>query len=349
MSKLRFRPLALANGLILNNRLVVPPMASQTADSSGRVTEQTLAHYRQLARSGAGLVMVEYSHVALTGRSEPNQLGAHDEACVPGLTLLASELHRAGVVTGLQLTHCGGKASQDVCGDLMGPSGITVPAYDRTLEAPRAMTSDDIRTWHRDFVAAAVRADQAGFDLVEIHCAHGYGINQWLSPLTNQRSDRYGGSLRNRARLLLEIIEGIRVAAPRLGVIVRIPGQDGYPEGLSQDDMRTVAGWLVEAGVLLLDISSGIGGWNRPKARRGEGYLVAESRALCGQLGVPVIGVGGIESADYMETALAERWLDLAAVGRAILKDPVAFREGQMQPGNTAPTTAAPAEAALAL
>ncbi|GAA5194756.1 NADH:flavin oxidoreductase [Ferrimonas gelatinilytica] len=332
MTELRFRPLALASGLILENRLVVPPMASQTADTEGLATEATLAHYERLTRSGAALVMVEYSFVSLAGRGDPNQLGAHSDDCLPGLTRLAQLLHQQGVKTGLQLTHCGGKASAEISGDLMGPSGIAVPAYDRTLETPRAMTDADIQAWRQDFIGAARRAELAGFDLVEIHCAHGYGLNQWLSPLTNQRQDRYGGSLENRARLLMEIIEGIRLAAPTLEIMVRIPGQDGYPEGLSQSQMKEVARRLVAAGVSLIDVSSGIGGWNRPKSRRGEGYLVEESRALCGQVGAPVIGVGGIESAEYMEQALSEGWLDLAAVGRAILKDPDAFRRQQMLP-----------------
>ncbi|MRI33975.1 hypothetical protein EOPP23_13345 [Endozoicomonas sp. OPT23] len=117
----------------------------------------------------------------------------------------------------------------------------------------------------------------AGFNLVEIHCAHGYGINQWLSALTNQRNDQYGGSLENRSRLLLEIVQGIREKVPGIGIMTRIPGQDLYPEGLSHKDMKQVAGWLVDAGVSILDISSGMGGWNRPKERRGEGYLVEEA------------------------------------------------------------------------
>ncbi|WP_298443345.1 NADH:flavin oxidoreductase [uncultured Ferrimonas sp.] len=332
MSELRFTPLSLASGHRLRNRLVVPPMASQTADRHGLATTKTISHYQNLAGSGAGLVMVEYSHVSLNGRSEPNQLGAHSDECLSGLTAIATALHKAGTLTGLQLTHCGGKGSRDICGDMMGPSGITVPAYDRQLEQPRAMTLDDIDQWRNDFIAAADRAAKAGFDLVEIHCAHGYGLNQWLSPLTNQREDDYGSSLANRCRLLLEIISAIHQRQPQLGLMVRIPGQDLYPEGLTQADMKQVAQWLVDAGVALVDVSSGIGGWNRPKSRRGEGYLVAEAQALCGAIGAPVIGVGGIESVSFIEAALRDKQLDLAAVGRAILRDPAAFNAVVMQP-----------------
>jgi len=279
MTALRFTPLTLTNGLTVKNRLVVPPMASQTADLNGLATETTINHYHNLAQSGARLVMVEYSYINLAGRSESNQLGAHDDACLPGLSQIAATLHRVGVKTGLQITHCGGKDSAGISTDVMRPSGITVPAYDRVLPTPRAMMLADINQWQQDFVNAAMRADKAGFDLVEIHCAHGYGINQWLSPLTNQRQDQYGGSLENRARILLEIVSKIKQATPRLVLMTRIPGQDGYPGGLSHDDMGQMSKWLVDAGVEILNVSSGIGGWNRPKNKRGEGFLVDDAAA----------------------------------------------------------------------
>ncbi|UTM58499.1 NADH:flavin oxidoreductase [Photobacterium sp. CCB-ST2H9] len=322
----RFQPLSVSRNLTLKNRLVLPPMASQTANTDGKVTEQTLAHYARLSRSGAGLLMVEYSFVTEDGRSEPHQLGAHDDNCLHGLTQLASLLKETGAVAGLQLTHCGGKTTPDVTLDMMGPSSITVPAYDRELTAPRAMEKADIDHWQRAFIEAAIRAETAGFDLVELHCAHGYGLNQWLSPLTNQRHDEYGGSLRNRARMLLEIVASIRLFSPDLTLMVRVPGQDGYPDGLSREDMAQVCEWLVEAGVALINVSSGIGGWKRPKDKRGEGYLVDDAAYLKQQLTVPVIGVGGIETPEYIEQALANQWLDLAAVGRFLLADPDHFR-----------------------
>ncbi|GAL34717.1 NADH:flavin oxidoreductase/NADH oxidase [Vibrio maritimus] len=311
-------------------------MASQTASTDGFATQDTIAHYRNLSRSGASLIMVEYSFVSESGRSETNQLGAHKDGCIQGMASIAEAIHESGAKAGFQLTHCGGKAQLDVCSDLMGPSGITVPAYDRTLPKPRDMALEDIHQWQRDFVAAAIRVEQAGFDFVELHCAHGYGLNQVLSPVTNQRSDQYGGSLENRARLIVDIIQSIRQQTS-LGVMVRIPGQDLYPEGLSQADMATICKMFVAAGVSIIDVSSGIGGWNRPKDRRGEGYLVSESEYLKSQnLGVPIIGVGGIESRDFIELALEQERLDLVAVGRAILRGPIQFSVTNMiNPENT--------------
>ncbi len=325
----RFTPLHISSRT-LNNRIVVPPMASQTADTSGLATENTINHYQNLSRSGAGLVMVEYSFVHPTGKSETNQLGAHNDDCIPGMTAIADVIHSAGAKAGFQLTHCGGKAQLDVCPDLMAPSGITVPAYDRTLPEPKAMTLQEMEMWGESFVEAAVRVEKAGFDFVELHCAHGYGLNQVLSPITNQRDDQYGGSLVNRTRLIVDIVKEIR-SKTALGIMVRIPGQDLYPEGLTQPDMVKVCQLLIEAGVDIVDVSSGIGGWNRPKDRRGEGYLVSESEYLKqADLGVPIIGVGGIESIEYIEQSLQEQRFDLAAIGRAILKDPSSFAENIM-------------------
>jgi NADPH2 dehydrogenase len=185
--------------------------------------------------------------------------------------------------------------------------------------------------WRKQFIDAALRADKAGFDFVELHCAHGYGLNQVLSPVTNQRDDLYGGSLENRSRLVVEIIEAIK-AKSNIGMMVRIPGQDLYPEGLTQEDMVKVCKLFINAGLDLINVSSGIGGWNRPKDRRGEGFLVSESAFLKqADLGIPIIGVGGIESAEYLDQAVNNGWLDLAAVGRAILKDPLAFNQQILQ------------------
>ncbi|UPQ89819.1 NADH:flavin oxidoreductase [Vibrio sinaloensis] len=300
-------------------------MASQTATTNGLATAKTIEHYRNLTKSGAGLVMVEYSFVHPSGRSEPNQLGAHSDECIEGMMAIANVIHNAGAKAGFQLTHCGGKAQLHICPNLMGPSGITVPAYDRALPQPREMTTDDIQIWIDSFVQAAIRVEKAGFDFVELHCAHGYGLNQVLSPITNQREDQYGGSLENRVRMIVDIIKAIRLNT-RLEIMVRVPGQDLYPQGLSQDDMVKVCQHFVTSGISIIDVSSGIGGWNRPKDRRGEGYLVSEAEYLKqATLGVPIIGVGGIETADYIENALEQSYFDLAAVGRAILRDPSRF------------------------
>ena len=331
----RFSTFPIANH-VLKNRLVVAPMASQTSTLDGKVTEKTVRHYANLAQSQAALVMVEYSFVAFSGRSEPNQLGVHDDDCINGIKDIAKVIHQTGAKAGLQLTHCGGKAQLDVCPELMGPSGITVPAYDRILPTPRIMSLNDISSFKKQFVDAARRVELAGFDFVELHCAHGYGLNQFLSRLTKQRDDQYGGSQRNRARLIVEIIEQIKQHT-QLSIMVRVPGQDLYPEGLTQAQIVESCHYFIDAGVVVLDVSSGIGGWNRPKERRTEGFLVEEAAYLKqAHLQACIIGVGGIETAEYIDMAIANQWLDLAAVGRAILRGPQEFAHNVMGVKNDA-------------
>ncbi len=327
----RFSSLALRGELRSTNRVVVPAMASGTADVRGFATPATIKHYARLARSGAGIVMVEYSFVEWSGRSEPHQLGADQDEMVPGLAAIARAIHAEGALAILQLTHALGKSERELTGGiLLGPSSVPVPVKDRVLEAPVPMAELEITRLMDAFLNAARRANRAGFDGVELHSAHGYGLNQWLSGVTNLRDDQHGGQLAKRLGLLLAIVTAIRAAAPEQLISVRVPGQDFIEGGLSVADMKLVARALEAAGVDLMNVSSGLGGWRRPVERRGEGYLVAEATEIQAAVGIPVIGVGGIETGKYIDEALKAGKFSLAAVGRAILKDPLAWRERVM-------------------
>lgn len=183
--KNRFSPLNLSNGKRLTNRVVVPPMASETADLNGYVTDKTLEHYSTLGESKAGLIFVEYSFVHESGKSEIHQLGISKDEQLAGLNLLAKRIHLSGSMAGIQLTHSGGKTESRFSGlPLYSPSGVVVPVKDKTLEASVEMNIEDIKNWKKWFLEAATRAIKAEFDLIELHAAHGYGLNQWLSPLT---------------------------------------------------------------------------------------------------------------------------------------------------------------------
>lgn len=303
-------------------------MASETADESGFATDATIAHYSRLARSGAGLVMVEYAHVHPSGRSEALQLGIQSDAHVPGLAKISEAIRRTGALAGIQLTHAGGKTSRELTGGaLLAPSEVPVPVKEREMDAPDPMSSREISLWKAAFADGVTRAVQAGFDLVEFHAAHGYGLNQWLSPITNRRDDGYGGSPERNSRLLLEIVEQARARYPALLLAVRVPGQDFLEGGLRIEDTARLARTLERLGLDLVDVSSGIGGWKRPPERTGQGYLVPEASAIQAAVRIPVIGVGGIEQGAYVDEALREGKLSLAAVGRAILKGPEAWRE----------------------
>ena len=327
----RFTGYKLPNGKELKNRVVVPPMASGTADPNGFVTPETLGHYENLAKSGAALVMVEYTYVDLSGRSEDKQLGIQSDRHIVGLTQVAKRIHAAGALAGLQITHAGGKTSVDLTGGVLwAPSNVPVPVKDREMGTPTPMSYEEITQWKSAFLQASHRAVSAGFDILEFHSAHGYGLNQWLSPLTNHRTDEYGGSLENRCRLLLEIISEVRAAHSELILAVRMPGQDFLQGGLTIQDTQWVAGALERKGVDIIDVSSGIGGWRRPRDRDGEGYLVKEAQLIQSVVSVPVIGVGGIRTASFIDRSVEQGVFSLAAVGRAILEAPLHWKEEQM-------------------
>lgn len=324
----RFSELKFSNGKKMRNRIVIPPMASGTANPDGYATERTLSHYLKLAVAEPGLLIVEYSFVHLSGRSEEYQLGIQSDAHIADLSRLAQSIQSTGALAGIQITHAGAKTERGLTdGRLMAPSDLAVPVKDRQLERPQAMTISEIKIWQKAFSDAVDRAVQAGFDVVEFHSAHGYGLNQWLSGITNQRTDEYGCTLQGRMRLLLEIITAARQKYPCQLFSVRIPGQDFIEGGLSLSDSIEIAKALQKAGVDMIHVSSGIGGWRRPGHRNGEGYLVAEAEKIQAALEIPVIGVGGIETGVFIDESLQKGRFSLAAVGRAILKDPQAWCE----------------------
>ena len=318
----RLRPLSISQKVETKNRIVVPAMASQTADELGNATQKTLEHYERLAKSGAGIVFVEYSYVHSSGKSEPNQLGFTKDNNLETLRELANVIHKHGALAGIQLTHCGGKSSTDLTGGPMhSPSGIPVPVKGTTLETPVSADLGIIQLWEDSFFASAVLAKDLGFDIVELHAAHGYGLNQWISPLTNTREDKYGGDRNSRFKILFEIVHKIKSSKSSPLLSVRIPGKDFLEGGLDSEDCVSLAQDLAALGVDIINVSSGIGGWRRPAERTGEGYLVPEAAEIQKKSSVPIIGVGGIESADYVEEILSRNVVTLVAVGRAILQN----------------------------
>lgn len=327
----RYSQLKLKHEVNLSNRIVIPPMASETATVDGFATPATFHHYQNLSKAKPGLLFVEYTYVDKSGRSETNQLGAHTDEHIPGLKKIVEIIHASGSVAGLQLSHGGGKTERALTdGVLMGPSTVAVPVKNMILENPSQMGPDEIGMWKKSFLLAAGRALAAGFDLIELHAAHGYGLNQWISPITNQRDDKYGKTTEGRMLLLLEIIELIQTSFPKLLISVRMPGQDFLESGLTQNDTTKIAKILEFAGVNILNISSGIGGWRRPSTRVGEGYLVEEAARIQSNVSIPVIGVGGITTGEYIDIGLKNNYFSLAAVGRAILADPDAWYKKEM-------------------
>jgi len=319
------------NGQTAKNRLVVPPMASQTADEEGYVTAQTLEHYQRLTESDAGLIFVEYSFIHKSGRGETKQLAVSTDAHTEGLKEVSRIIKSSGALSGLQIVHVGSKTEKTLTGgELLAPSPSPVPVRNKSMEQPKEMNEKEIQQMIESYFLAASRAYEAGFDTVELHAAHGYGLNQWLSPITNHRLDKYGGSQVKRSEVLYSIVKKIKAEFPQKLLAVRLPVEDHYEGGLVFSDMLITAKTLELIGVDLFDVSSGIGGWKRLRGQKEEGYLVADARKLKSKVETPVVGVGGIVSGEYIDLGLVEESFDFAAVGRSILKSPSDWKARQM-------------------
>lgn len=190
------------------------------------------------------------------------------------------------------------------------------------METPDEADAIDIAHLKQSYFQAVVVAAKSGFDGVEFHSAHGYGLNQWLSPITNKRNDSYGGELSNRMRLLLEVVDFALSNFPDLLISVRLPGLDHMAGGLTSLEAVHAAQILEKAGVHMLNISSGIGGWRRPEKRIGEGYLVEDAANIQRSARIPALGVGGIKSKNYIDSQLQQGSFSLAVIGRAFLENP---------------------------
>src|ERR1700704_147454 len=237
-------------GVEIRNRIVMPPMTTRLADQEGFVTDDTIAYYGARVRGGVGLITVEMASPARAGRHRRRELGIYDDRFLPGLAWLVAEIHRGGAKASIQLGHGGGHTRFDICGETpVAPSAIPHPVFEVTNQTivPREMSPLDIRLTIDAYAAAAVRARKAGFDVVEIHAAHGYLISQFLNSFENRRTDEYGGPLANRARFGLDVLRAVK-AAVAIPVIYRLSVDDYFPEGLPYAEGRQVAVWAAQSG-----------------------------------------------------------------------------------------------------
>jgi len=306
--------------ITLSSRLVLPPMANEASDESGAINEKHLDFY--MRRAGVGMVIVEHAYVQLAGRVKTNQLGIHDDRLIPGLRRLAEAIKTSGAVAGIQLAHGGGKATRAATGGvIVAPSaGVMLGGK----EPAEALQQAEIAPLVADYVAAAQRAFAAGFDFVEIHGAHGYLLNEFLSPLTNHRSDEYGGDFNRRLRLPLEILRAIRAAMGQNALLLyRLGASDFHPDGLTMDEGCQAAKALATAGVDLLDVSGGLCGSQPPNwDGKSQGYFVPLAAAVRAEAGIPVVVAGGITDPHAADRFIRDGQVDLIAVGRAMRSNP---------------------------
>ena len=229
----------------------MPPMTTRLADHEGHVTDALVAYYRARALGGVGLVTVEMGSPERAGRHRFRELGVYDDRFLPGLERLTTVLHDAGSRVSVQLGHGGSRARNAVSDETpIAPSSIPTPVYELETETvvPLEMSEARIEQTTQAFAEAARRAQMAGFDLVELHGAHGYLISQFLSPKENTRTDGYGGSLENRARFGLDVLRSIKVEVPDLPVVFRLGVEDFFPGGLAFEEGLEVARWVAGAG-----------------------------------------------------------------------------------------------------
>jgi 2,4-dienoyl-CoA reductase-like NADH-dependent reductase (Old Yellow Enzyme family) len=326
-----FTPLQLGS-LTLRNRIVVSPMCEYSCED-GFANDWHLVHLGSRAVGGAGLVFTEATAVTPEGRISPQDLGLWKDEHIAPLARITTFLHSQGAYAGIQLAHAGRKASTFRPGDgegvilpeaggwadVLAPSAIKFsPSYPQPHELDLAGIAR-LRTVFRE---AAVRADRAGFDVIEIHAAHGYLLHEFLSPLSNQRRDEYGGSFENRVRLLLEITSAIREVWPReRPLFVRISATDWTENGWDLEQSVHLAALLRERGVDLIDVSSG-GNVATAQIPFGPGYQTQFAEAIRAQTGILTGAVGMITGPVQAAHILRTGQADLIFIAREFLRDP---------------------------
>lgn len=302
--------------LKLKNRIAMPPMCMYSADEDGKVKNFHETHYISRAVGGVGLIIIEATAVTPNGRISRNDLGIWSDTHIQGLKNIAERVKAYGTKIGIQLAHAGRKCeSNDEF--IVAPSPIPFSDESRT---PRELSKSEIQEIVLQFKNAAKRADEAGFDIIEIHAAHGYLIHEFLSPLSNKRNDEYGGERLNRVRFLVEILEAVREVWPNEKPIsLRVSADDYTDGGIDKNEMVEMVN-LIKEYIDIVHVSSG--GLVKARINTFPGYQVSHAEAIRNKCNVPVIAVGLIKDFDHIEELISNNRADLVALGRALLRNP---------------------------
>ncbi len=329
--KMLFEPIVIG-GIKIKNRIMMAPMCMYSAEE-GVVGDFHMAHLGARAVGGVGLIIVEATGVSPEGRISPYDAGIWNEKQVEAFKPVINFCKLCGSVMGIQLAHAGRKAStnapwlgekplkqEEGAWQVLAPS--TNP-FDTGYPVPKEMNEDDIKKVVKDFANGAKNADKAGFDVIEIHAAHGYLINEFLSPVSNKRKDKYGGSLENRARLLLEIIEAIKSGnwPKNKPIFVRISAVDWTDGGFDLESSVALAKMLKKNGVSLIDCSSG-GISPTAKMNIYFGYQLGFAKEIREKAGIAVSGVGLITKPEFADFIISSETADMVEMGRELLRDP---------------------------
>jgi 2,4-dienoyl-CoA reductase-like NADH-dependent reductase (Old Yellow Enzyme family) len=316
------------NGMTLQNRLVRSATWEGMCEPDGRPTEKLNNWYRDLARGGTGLIITGYAYVRPEGQQLPCKMGIYTDDFARDFESLTSAVHNAGGKIAVQLVHAGGQADAKSIGrQPLAPSAVQV---DQFPEMPSELTKDEIDDIVSAFAEGARRAKAWGFDAVQLHGAHGFLINQFLSPHTNRRTDEYGGDVDNRCRFMLEVYRKVRdTVGPDYPVLIKLSAADNLEGGLEIDDAIYAAKKLAEAGIDAIEVSTGTPasgeyGAVRVKINKPEkeAYNLDPARKVKAAVGCPVMVVGGFRSYEISERAILDDDMDYIAMARPLIREP---------------------------
>jgi len=315
------------NGMKIKNRFVRSATYEAMADLDGRATDRLLEYMAQLTQGKVGLIITGHAYVTREGQAGPRQLGIYSDDMIDSLNQVTLAVHKNGGVVAVQLAHAGKNGIGKDEHAPLAPCDV----FKKEVKKASAMTLEDMNNTIKAFGDAAVRAVKAGFDAVEIHAAHGYLISQFLSPHYNKREDAYGGSLENRARLLVQVYEEIR---QRVGssfpIMVKINSEDFLEDGMTVDEMVAVCQMLEHRGMDAIEMSGGTfeSGKYIPsragtsKSEEREGYYREAARAFKKEIGIPLVLVGGFLSHNIAEDAVTSGIADYVALSRPLIREP---------------------------
>jgi 2,4-dienoyl-CoA reductase-like NADH-dependent reductase (Old Yellow Enzyme family) len=315
------------NGMILKNRFVRSATAEGMASEDGKATPRLINLMTELVEGGVGLIITGHAYVTKRGQATPWQLGIYDDKLIPGLRRMTNAVHEKGGRIVVQLAHSGLRANPKL---IDGPPLAPTAMEGLNEVVSQEMTFEDIKATVEAFGNAAERAREAGFDGVQIHAAHSYLLSQFLSPAFNLRDDAYGGSIENRARILLEVVQAIRTQVERdYPLLIKINSRDFLEGGLELEDSIRAGAMLKDAGLDAIEISGGTyaSGALMP-IRKGitkeehEAYFKAEARAFKEQIDLPIILVGGIRSFHIAEEIVNDHIADYISMCRPLIREP---------------------------
>jgi 2,4-dienoyl-CoA reductase-like NADH-dependent reductase (Old Yellow Enzyme family) len=322
------------NGMTLKNRFIRSATWEGMATEDGRVTPKLITTMVALAQGGVGLIISGHTYVEKVGQASPFQLGIYDDSLIDGLQSMTDAVHAAGGRIVAQLAHAGHFALEKA----IGSAPVVVSNFDGLAQTPRSELSEaDIRRLENTYAAAARRAQAAGFDGIQLHCAHGYLLSQFLSPWFNRRSDAYGGSPDNRVRIHTETIRAIRQAlGDDFPILVKMNCEDFADGGLTVTDSIAAAGQMVAAGVDAIELSGGLltGGKlspSRPNINKveKEAYFKDAARSFKQSTDVPLILVGGIRSLGVAEGLFTSETADYFSMSRPLIREPDLIKRWQ--------------------